>query len=94
MTIGMYRSINELLKRIKYSSYFINVPVLYIIGEEDKIVDLDISRLFSSSIDGNLLMLKNYKNLGHEVFNELERDIVFKDIKKWIRLTESSYVKE
>ncbi|MEE3079198.1 MAG: alpha/beta fold hydrolase [Bdellovibrionota bacterium] len=94
MTVGMYRSINELLKRIKYSSYFINVPVLYIIGEEDKIVDLDISRLFSSSIDGNLLMLKNYKNLGHEVFNELEKDIVFKDIKKWIRLTESSYVKE
>ena len=90
MTLGMYRSINELLKRIKYSSYFINVPVLYIIGEEDKVVDLDISKLFSSSIDGNLLMLKKYNNLGHEIFNELENDLVFKDIKQWIRLTQST----
>ena len=86
MTLGMFRSINELLNRIKYSSYFISIPVLYIIGEEDNIVDLGTSELFSSSIDGNLLILKKYSSLGHEVFNEMERELVFKDICNWLSL--------
>lgn len=87
MTLGMYRSINELIKRVKYSSYFINIPVLYIIGEEDQVVDLSMSELFSSSIDTHLMMLKKYPSLGHELFNEMERDIVFKDICNWLALT-------
>ena len=87
MTLGMQRSINELIKRVKYSSYFINIPVLYVIGQEDGIVDLPLSELFSSSIDTSLMMLKKYPELGHELFNEQHREKVFNDICNWLALT-------
>ncbi len=86
MTIGMYKSLRELFDRVKYVSYFINIPVFYLMGMEDEIVDLDISELFSGSIDRNHIYLKKYQSLGHELFNEIDRDKAFQDIYNWVNV--------
>ncbi len=86
MTIGMYKALRELFDRVKYVSYFINVPVFYVMGMEDQIVDLNMSELFSGSIDHNILFLKKYNELGHELFNEIHRDKAFEDIYNWLKV--------
>lgn len=84
ITIKTYQVIQELLNQVKHSSYFITRPVLYAMGMEDRVIDLEMSELFSSSIDQDYLTLKKYNDLGHELFNELDRDKAFKDIYNWI----------
>lgn len=84
VTLGMFKSLMDLFKQVKHSSYFINKPLLYIIGEEDNVVDLELSELYATSIDPNVVTVRKYKDIGHELFNEIDRDSVFQDIYNWI----------
>lgn len=84
ITVGMYKALLELFSSVKRSAYYINRPVFMALGLEDRVVDREKSELFASSIDENHLTLKKYKDLGHEFFNEIDRDNAFKDIYNWI----------
>ena len=59
-------------------------PVLFVHGEEDKIVPISISKSFFNSISSRDKTFKEYKSLYHEILNEKERDYVIKDIISWL----------
>jgi alpha-beta hydrolase superfamily lysophospholipase len=84
VTLGMYKCLLELFAQVKKASYFINRPLFIALGLEDQVVDMEKSLLFASSFEEQLLTLKEYEDLGHEFFNEIDRDKGFKDIYNWI----------
>jgi alpha-beta hydrolase superfamily lysophospholipase len=85
VTLGMYKCLLELFSTVKKASYFINKPIFIGLGLEDQVVDMEKSLLFASSFDEKLLTLKKYDDLGHEFFNEIDRDKGFKDIYNWLK---------
>lgn len=85
ITLGMYKSLLELFASVKKASYFINRPLFFGLGLEDNVVDMEKSLLFTSSFDEKLVTLAKYEDLGHEFFNEIDRDKGFQDIYNWIK---------
>ena len=76
----------ELLKateRITSEAQKINLPVLIVHGEKDKLVECDGSRSFYEKISSTEKALKIYPELYHEVFNEPERELVLRDVENW-----------
>ncbi len=85
VTLSMYKALLRLFEDIKKQSYYLNKPILYVMGLEDNVVDKELGELFASSIDSKIVSIKKYKDLGHEFFNEIDRDKGFKDIYNFIK---------
>ncbi|MCO5232368.1 MAG: alpha/beta hydrolase [Chitinophagales bacterium] len=61
----------------------IQVPTLVLHGTGDQLTDCKASEEFAKK-GGSLIQIKLYKGLFHEIHNEPEKDIVFKDIIDWL----------
>jgi alpha-beta hydrolase superfamily lysophospholipase len=84
ISVGMHRSITGMTNELKRLSYFVTRPILFQMGELDDVVEVSKSELFASSFDKNNIEVIKYPNFGHEIFNEIDRDKVFKDIYNWL----------
>lgn len=60
-------------------------PLLLLLPLGDKVIDPLPTREFFLSMDQDKKKLIEYPELYHEVFNEPEKDKVFKDLKEWIQ---------
>ncbi|MFC1846434.1 alpha/beta hydrolase [Chloroflexota bacterium] len=77
----------EILKTMKeLPQEMVNIKshVLIIHGAEDRLVSPDGSRKIYETIGSEDKTLKIYEGLYHEIMNEPERDMVYKDITGWI----------
>ncbi len=85
-----HRSLSFIREFFKYSSdYFdlaslIEVPILIIQGGEDGVVDLNKVREFYNKIIYPNKRLIVYNEMYHEVLNEVNRELVYRDICSWI----------
>lgn len=68
------------LKRIEE----IKLPSLIMHGEKDKLIAVSGSRELYAGISSEEKQLKIYKDFYHEIFNELDRDKVLKDLRDWL----------
>lgn len=84
LTIGLYRELIENSTILRTSSYFIDIPTLVLIGEKDSLCDHDMTKLFQKGMPKNKSTLINYKNMKHDLFNEDGREIVFRDVERWL----------
>ena len=62
----------------------ITLPLLIIQGEEDHLVEVHGSNLLKDKAQSQDKAIKIYPGLYHEVHNEPEREIVFKDVEAWL----------
>ncbi|MEM1509547.1 MAG: alpha/beta hydrolase [Thermofilaceae archaeon] len=62
----------------------ISVPALIMHGEDDCLVPPTASQKLYDRLPSSKKMLKMYKGLKHEIFNETEKEIVFKDLAEWL----------
>jgi acylglycerol lipase len=62
----------------------IELPVLIMHGADDRLVSPDGSRNIYETIGSDDKTLKIYQGLYHEIMNEPERDMVYKDVAEWI----------
>lgn len=60
------------------------LPVLIMQAAEDKLVDPEASKLFCQNLWLKDKELKIYDGFYHELFNEIEKQKVFKDMKDWL----------
>ncbi|MFU8773595.1 MAG: lysophospholipase [Anaerolineales bacterium] len=77
----------ELLKamlRVTAEAHKITLPLLILQGGEDKLVDPDGAQMLYDKASSDDKTIKVYEGLYHEVFNEPERAIVFKDVETWL----------
>ncbi len=81
-------TIKEILKAslsIRSACYFINLPTLFLIGEQGKLVNVESLKLLCKGAPKALCESQVYQNSGHDLFNDLDRDIVQIDIYNWIK---------
>ena len=71
------------LKIMEYAKK-IKVPSLMMHAGDDQICDPEGTREFFDKIPGRDKSLKIYNGYYHELFNEVERDKVFRDMEAWI----------
>ena len=82
--ISTIREILKTASNIKSSCYFINIPTLFLVGERSKSANNQAIKLFSKGIPKKFTEFKCYKNSGHDLFNDLDRDKIYRDLYNWI----------
>jgi alpha-beta hydrolase superfamily lysophospholipase len=76
MLRAMTRVANEMQK--------ITLPVFILQGSEDKLVDPSAAQMLYDGVGSPDKTLKIYAGLFHEVHNEPEREVMFKDLETWL----------
>lgn len=62
----------------------VRVPLLMLHGESDPVLSASGSRKFHDAVPGNRKGLHIYPGFYHEIFNELGKETVFKDMEQWL----------
>lgn len=86
----MYGSLigETMVKGVRYIKKHINhhnVPALIMHGESDKIVPASMSEKMYKNMKHQDKTLKLYKDAYHEIFNDLDQDICYKDVTDWLK---------
>lgn len=87
ITVRMAKQIVEASHSVRKLSYYMNVPCLFLIAGQDKIVDSESTRLFAHGIDKKLCEIKIFPEHYHEIWNEFDRQKTFDYMKKWLAQT-------
>lgn len=78
-------------KKMTTLSYYLKIQALFLLSTDDKIVDVETTKLFMSGVDKKLVKKKVYSDHRHDLLNEVGRKKVFKDIIQYIeRINESN----
>jgi alpha-beta hydrolase superfamily lysophospholipase len=64
----------------------LTAPLLIVHGEQDRLIDVQGSRILAQNVSSADVALKIYPGLYHEVFNEPEKDRVLDDVTSWIEV--------
>ena len=81
------RTGSELLKATKTitaGSHIIDLPILIMHGDSDKLADVSGSEMLYATVSSTDKTLKIYKSLYHEILNEPEQDQVKADMVNWL----------
>jgi alpha-beta hydrolase superfamily lysophospholipase len=63
---------------------------LFLVSGQDELVDNETTMLFARGVASDFVTLKQYPDMKHELYNEVEREIVFHDVRTWLgKLTEN-----
>jgi alpha-beta hydrolase superfamily lysophospholipase len=84
ITVRMMREIVEATYRIRGLSYYLNIPSLFMIAGEDVLVVPESTTLFAHGIDKKLVTVVQYPLHHHELWNEIDREDIFKSMKDWV----------
>ena len=91
-TLNGYETLFKILIYIQEEKNFVNVrkdlPVFFVSGAEDPVGDCGegvkkVYQLFKS-VGYSKLDIKLYKDDRHEILNESDKDVVYKDLENWI----------
>jgi acylglycerol lipase len=77
----------EMLKammRVTAETNKITLPFIVIQGSQDKLVDPGGAQMLYDNAGSKDKTLKMYEGLYHEVHNEPEREVMFKDVESWL----------
>jgi alpha-beta hydrolase superfamily lysophospholipase len=79
-----YFAFLEARERVMRESHRLQVPTLLLQGAADKVVDPKGTLEFTVSAPHELVRLITYRDAYHEIFNDLCRDQVMKDLVGWL----------
>ena len=82
---GVGRALLEIGQNQGQLASKLTAPLLIVHGEDDKLVDVEGSRMLAENAAPVEVVLKVYPELYHEVFNEPEQDLVLDDVTSWIQ---------
>ncbi len=91
MSMGFYQSffagVNKLYTDEKIATIDKSLPILIAVGEKDPVSDMskNAARLYDFYLEKGLnVTYKVYKDDRHEILNEVDRDVVYKDMLDFI----------
>ncbi len=85
ISIGLFNELSRAGSIVRTSSYFLDIATLVLISGQDGLYQSQVTRLFAKGMCRELGQIIDYPNCRHDLFNEVKRDIVFKDIYNWIK---------
>ena len=91
-TVNGFKGLFELIYRLQNPKNFENIPkdipVFFVAGEEDPVGDYGEGVVMAKNalVKAGLknVSMKLYPNDRHEILNETDREIVYKDIYEWL----------
>lgn len=84
-TFITFKEIQKKVDSIYQDSYFIDKPILILKSEKNNVTNSRGINYFSRGVKKELLNEKNYSLMKHDLYNEIDNEIVFKDIMNWIK---------
>ncbi len=72
------------VKHINSLSYFFDIPCFFILSGDDKVVDNEKTKLFITGMNKEIVKVKYYPNMRHDILNETCRNEVFQEIISYI----------
>ena len=72
-------------KGIHSLSYFMNIPTLFLLSGDDRVVSLEKAKLFITGMDKSLVESIFYPQARHELLNETCRSEVFQEIITYLK---------
>lgn len=81
---GIFLSMNESFQWLPTQAEKIKMPVLLQLAGEDRLVSSEASRNFFEKLSNKKNQLIVYHESLHEIYNDLERERVIEDLKKFI----------
>lgn len=70
----------EAIENLRQEIHHIRLPTLMQIPEQDPIVDSQATQRFFAQMQSEDKLLITYENRKHEIYNDLDREIVYKDL--------------
>ena len=83
-TMNLLLQLMDASKEIRTLAYYLNVPTLFLVSGQDELVDNETTELFSHGVSPDYVTFKRYPEMKHEMFNEVEREKVFSDVRNWL----------
>ena len=80
----LYFGLEEARQRVLAEARRISVPTLVLQGASDRVIDPKGALEFNVAAPHGMARLITYKNAYHEVFNDLDRDKVIRDLTGWL----------
>lgn len=87
ITAQMTREIWYASQEVRSLSYFLKRPTLFLVSDQDQVVDRDATLLFARGIDKHWLKVIEYDNVKHELLHEIIRQQVWQDVASWLENT-------
>lgn len=84
LLLRSYREVERLMKLEQNASYLIDVPTLTLLSGSDTIGSIAHARLFTKAIDPDLSQVITYSQSRHDLFSDIEREQVYKDVSQWL----------
>jgi len=79
MTPGAWREIQWAQRAVAADGSRIESPLLFLLGGEDRIVDVELARAFADSLKTSV-RVRSYPEMYHEVLHDPQRDQPFADM--------------
>jgi acylglycerol lipase len=87
MTASLGAEILTTVPRVAARAVEVQVPMLVLHGEADPLCPCEGSRAFHGGLRVPGSAFKSYPGLRHEIFNEPERETVYRDLYAWLQTT-------
>jgi alpha-beta hydrolase superfamily lysophospholipase len=84
VTVTLATELLEAVTRTAASAIQVQVPMLLLHGEADRLCPVRGSRNFHGQLRGRGHRLRTYPQLRHEIFNEPEQEQVLEDLLEWL----------
>jgi len=85
VTLSLGAELSAAIARTARSAARVKLPMLMLHGEDDTLCPARGTREFFAGLETKGSALRVYPGLRHEIFNEPERESVFRDVLEWLQ---------
>ena len=80
----LLRAIRAAIEQVQRDAASLRLPVLMVVAGDDRLVDASGSEQFYARSDPARVVMHRYPQMYHEIFNEIDKDQVFDDLRVWL----------
>lgn len=85
VTLSFGLEVLKACEKLSGQSYFYPYPALFLLSGNDKVVDCEKTKVFLSGMEKDLMQMKLYPGMLHDLLNETCRTAVFEEIIDYIK---------
>lgn len=80
MTLKLCLEVLKHSRKMTTLSYYLKTPSFFLLSGDDKIVDVETTKLFIGGVNKDMAKMSFYPKARHDLLNEIDRENVYKEI--------------
>lgn len=85
LTIGLFEQISRVGATLMETDTPLEIPTLALFSGKENLYDREETRPWMEKICEKRGKIRDYPSCRHDLFNEIQRDVVFQDVYNWIK---------